>query len=222
MPFHLPDLPFDRQALAPFMSAETLEFHHGKHHKAYVDKTNALVAEQDLAGASLSAVIRAAAERGDKGLFNNAGQLWNHNFFWQCLAAPEQGGAPSGRLAQLIDEGFGSTEAMLTKLKAEAVGHFASGWAWLVLDKGALRIASLHDADTPVAHDGMQPLLTVDVWEHAYYIDYRNARPDFVDALLNNLVNWEFVARNLDGRGVERADQDADAASADREQALAD
>src|SRR3954467_14593512 len=213
MAFHLPDLPFDRQALAPFMSAETLEFHHGKHHKAYVDKTNAL-AEKDLAGASLSAVIRTAAVRGDKGLFNNSGQLWNHNFFWQCLAPPEQGGTPSGRLAQLIDEGFGSTDAMLAKLKAEAVGHFASGWAWLVLDKGALRITSLHDGDTPVAHEGMQPLLTVDVWEHAYYIDYRNARPDFVDALLNNLVNWEFVARNLDGEGVDRADQAGEASGA--------
>ncbi|MFL6857726.1 MAG: superoxide dismutase [Allosphingosinicella sp.] len=222
MAFRLPELPFDRQALAPFMSAETLEFHHGKHHKAYVDKTNGLVAEKDLGGASLSAVIRAAAERGDKALLNNAGQLWNHNFFWQCLAPPDQGRGPSGRLAELIDDGFGSTEAMLAKLKSEAVGHFASGWAWLVLDRGALRITSLHDGDTPVAHEGMQPLLTVDVWEHAYYIDYRNARPDFVDALLNNLVDWEFAARNLDGGGVGRADQDSDGAAADREAALTD
>ena len=162
MAFYLPDLPFDRQALAPYMSAETLEFHHGKHHKAYVDKTNALAGEKGLTGASLSEVIRAAADRGDKGLFNNSGQLWNHNFFWQCLAPPE-GQRPEGRLLQLIEDGFGSTEAMLAKLKDEAVGHFASGWAWLVLDRGALRITSLHDGDTPVAHDGMQPLLTVDV-----------------------------------------------------------
>ena len=216
MAFYLPDLPFDRQALAPHMSAETLEFHHGKHHKAYVDKTNALAGEKGLAGASLSEVIRAAAERGDKGLFNNSGQLWNHNFFWQCLA-PAEGQRPEGRLLQLIEEGFGSTEAMLAKLKDEAVGHFASGWAWLVLDRGALRITSLHDGDTPVAHEGMQPLLTVDVWEHAYYIDYRNARPQFVDAVLNNLVNWDFVARNLDGEGVQRVDQEGDGAAAEPE-----
>jgi Fe-Mn family superoxide dismutase len=206
MPFTLPDLPFDRAALGEFMSAETLEFHHGKHHKAYVDKVNAAVGEKGLNGASLSAVIRAAAERGDKGLFNNAGQIWNHNFFWQCLAPPDAQ-RPVGRLAALIEDEFGSTDAMLKALADEAVGHFASGWAWLVLDGGKLRITSLHDGDSPVTHDGMQPLLTVDVWEHAYYIDYRNARPAFVDAVLTNLVNWEFVAQNLDGEGVRRADQ---------------
>jgi Fe-Mn family superoxide dismutase len=218
MAFHLPDLPFDRQALEPLMSAETLEFHHGKHHKAYVDKTNALVGDKGLAGASLAELIRAAG-RGDKGLFNNAGQLWNHNFFWQCLAPPDDQ-RPTGRLAELIDQSFGSTDAMLAKLKEEAVGHFASGWAWLLLDRGTLRITSLHDADSPVAHEGMQPLLTVDVWEHAYYIDYRNARPDFVDAVLNKLVNWEFVAQNLDGEGVRRADQEGEASAAETEEAL--
>ena len=207
MPFSLPDLPFDRQALGSHMSAETLEFHHGKHHKAYVDKTNQMVGEKDLAGASLSQVIKSAVDRGDKGLFNNAGQFWNHNFFWQCLSPPDAQ-RPTGKLAEMIDAAFGSTDQMLAKLKEEAVGHFASGWAWLVLDGGALKITSLHDGDTPVAHEGMQPLLTVDVWEHAYYIDYRNQRPAFVDAVLNNLVNWEFVAQNLDGGGVRRADQE--------------
>jgi Fe-Mn family superoxide dismutase len=207
MAFKLPDLPFDRQALEPHMSGETLDFHHGKHHKAYVDKVNAMVEEKGLAGASLSAVIKAAAERGDKGLFNNSGQFWNHNFFWQCLAPADQQ-RPTGRLAEMVDAAFGSTDAMLAKLKEEAVGHFASGWAWLVLDRDTLKITSLHDGDTPVAHDGMKPLLTIDVWEHAYYIDYRNQRPAFVDALLANLVNWEFVAKNLDGGGVERADQE--------------
>jgi Fe-Mn family superoxide dismutase len=207
MPFRLPELPFDREALGSYMSAETLDFHHGKHHKAYVDKTNGMLGEKGLEGASLSEVIRAARDRGEKGLFNNSAQIWNHSFFWQCLAPP-QGQKPSGRLAELIDDGFGSTDAMLAKLKDEAVNHFASGWAWLILDGGSLRITSLHDADSPVAHDGMQPLLTVDVWEHAYYIDYRNARPNFVDAVLNNLINWEFVARNLDGNGVSRADQE--------------
>jgi Fe-Mn family superoxide dismutase len=207
MPFVLPDLPFDRDALGDFMSAETLDFHHGKHHKAYVDKVNAAVADKGLDGASLSGVIRAAAERGDKGLFNNAGQIWNHNFFWQCLSPPDAQ-RPVGRLAALIEDEFGSTDAMLKALADEAVGHFASGWAWLVLDGGKLRITSLHDGDSPVVHDGMQPLLTVDVWEHAYYIDYRNARPAFVDAVLSNLVNWEFVAQNLDGEGIRRADQE--------------
>lgn len=207
MPFDLPELPFDRTALGDFMSAETLDYHHGKHHKAYVDKVNAAVGGKGLEGAALSDVIRAAADRGDKGLFNNAGQIWNHNFFWQCLTPPSVQ-RPSGRLASLIDEEYGSIDAMLKALADEAVGHFASGWAWLVLDGGKLRITSLHDGDCPVAHDGMKPLLTVDVWEHAYYIDYRNARPAFVDAVLGNLVNWEFVAGNLDGEGVSRADQD--------------
>ena len=207
MPFILPELPFDREALGRFMSAETLEYHHGKHHKAYVDKVNAMVGEKGLEGADLSEVIRAGRERGDAGLFNNAGQIWNHNFFWQCLAPPE-GQKPTGQLAELIEDAFGTTDELLAQLKAEAVGHFASGWAWLVLDGGKLRITSLHDGDSPVAHEGMKPLLTVDVWEHAYYIDYRNARPDFVDAVLNNLINWEFVAQNIDGEGVKRADQE--------------
>ncbi|HEX8584922.1 MAG TPA: superoxide dismutase [Allosphingosinicella sp.] len=207
MPFTLPELPFDKNALGEFMSAETLDYHHGKHHKAYVDKVNAALGDKGLEGAALSRVIRSAAQGGDKGLFNNAGQIWNHNFFWQCLSPPDAQ-RPVGRLAALIEDEFGSTDAMLKKLADEAVGHFASGWAWLVLDGGKLKITSLHDGDSPVAHDGMQPLLTVDVWEHAYYIDYRNARPAFVDAVLGNLVNWEFVAQNLDGEGIGRADQE--------------
>ena len=205
MAFTLPELPFAKDALGEFMSAETLDFHHGKHHKAYVDKTNGLIEEKGISG-SLSEVIRAAREKGDKGLFNNSAQLWNHSFFWQCLAPPD-GQKPTGQLAEMIDEAFGSTDDLLAKLKDEAVGHFASGWAWLVLDGGKLAITSLHDADTPVAHEGMKPLLTLDVWEHAYYIDYRNARPKFAEAVLGNLVNWEFVAINLDGEGVSRADQ---------------
>lgn len=210
MSFVLPELPFARTALDPVMSAETLEFHHGKHHQAYIDKTNELVAaDASLSGASLTRVIRAAQREGNGKLFNNSAQAWNHSFFWQCLA-PAEGQAPEGKLAKLIEDGFGSTEAMLAQLKEEAVNHFASGWAWLVLDRGTLRITSLHDADTPVAHEGMAPLFTLDVWEHAYYIDYRNARPKFADEVLGKIVNWEFVAQNLDGRGAERADQDGD------------
>ena len=207
MAFVLPDLPFGKEALGAFMSAETLEFHHGKHHKAYVDKTNAMVGEKGLDGASLTRVIRAARDKNETGLFNNSAQLWNHSFFWQCLAPP-QGQRPTGRLAELIDDAFGSTDAMLAKLKEEAAGHFSNGWAWLVLDRDSLKITSLHDADTPVVHEGMKPLLTLDVWEHAYYIDYRNDRPGFAEKVLGNIVNWEFVGGNLDGEGVRRADQE--------------
>jgi len=197
------------------MSAETLDFHHGKHHRAYVDKVNALIGDGELAGASLVEVIRAASGTGDGKLFSNAAQHWNHSFFWQCLA-PARGQRPTGRLAELIDEGFGGADALLARLKDEAVAHFGSGWAWLVLDRGKLAVTSLHDADTPVVHEGMTPLLTLDVWEHAYYIDYRNERPRFAESVLANIVNWEFVAKNLDGDGVARADQQAD------EKALAD
>ena len=207
MAFTLPPLPFGKDALGGYMSAETLDFHHGKHHKAYVDKTNAVVGEKGLEGASLTQVIRAARERGDNWLFNNSAQIWNHTFYWNCLAPPD-GQRPTGQLAEMIDEAFGSTDQMLAKLKDEAVGHFSNGWAWLVLAGGRLRITSLHDADTPVAHDGMKPLLTLDVWEHAYYIDYRNGRRDFAEKVLANIVNWEFVAQNLDGGGEGRADQE--------------
>ena len=206
MSFTLPDLPFARDALGQYMSAETFDYHHGKHHKAYVDKLNGFVADKGLDG-TLSDIIRTAKADGDKAVFNKAAQHWNHSFFWQCLAPPE-GQRPEGRLARLVDEGFGGTDNLLAKLKEEAVGHFSNGWAWLVLDGGTLKITSLHDADTPVVYDGMKPLLTLDVWEHAYYIDYRNERPRFAETVLGNVINWEFVARNLDGEGVSRADQD--------------
>jgi Fe-Mn family superoxide dismutase len=208
MTFQLPDLPYSKEALAPHMSAETLEFHHGNHHKAYVTKTNELLQdERDLDEASLVQVIREAQRSGHAKLFNQSAQLWNHSFFWQCLA-PAQGQRPTGKLAHLIDDAFGNTDAMLEKLQEEAVNHFSNGWAWLVLDRGALRITSLHDSDTPLVHDGMVPLFTLDVWEHAYYIDYRNERPKFVGAVLKNIVNWDFVGENLDGRGAEKANQD--------------
>jgi Fe-Mn family superoxide dismutase len=208
MPFQLPDLPFAKDALAPVMSAETFEYHHGKHHKAYVTKTNELLeAEQGLSGASLAQVIREAQRSGNAKLFNNSAQLWNHSFFWQCLA-PAQGQKPEGKLEHLINDAFGNAEALIQKLQEEAVNHFGSGWAWLVLDRGNLRVTSLHDADTPLVHEGMVPLFTLDVWEHAYYIDYRNERPRFASAVLSNIVNWDFVAQNLDGRGESRANQE--------------
>jgi len=207
MAFTLPDLPFPKDALAPHMSAETLEFHHGKHHATYVKKTNEMIeGKGDLSGASLVDVVRKAGSGGDKKLFNNSAQLWNHSFFWQCLSPNKQ--QPSGKLAQLIDDGFGGVDPLLQKLGDEAVNHFSNGWAWLVLDRDQLKITSLHDADTPLVHDGMVPLVTLDVWEHAYYIDYRNERPKFVTSVLSNIVNWDFVAQNLDGRGADRANQE--------------
>ena len=207
MAFTLPDLPFAKDALAPHMSAETLEFHHGKHHATYVKKTNEMIeGKGDLSGASLVDVVRKAGSGGDKKLFNNSAQLWNHSFFWQCLSPIKQ--QPTGKLAQLIDDGFGGVDPLLQKLGDEAVNHFSNGWAWLVLDRDQLKITSLHDADTPLVHDGMVPLFTLDVWEHAYYIDYRNERPKFVTSVLSNIVNWDFVAQNLDGKGADRANQE--------------
>ncbi len=207
MPFQLPQLPYARDALQPVMSAETLDYHHGKHHRAYVDKVNGFLAEGKGSEMSLIEVVRAAAGKGDKGLFNNAAQIWNHSFFWQCLA-PTEGQQPEGKLKHLIEEGFGGTEALLKALKDEAVGHFSNGWAWLVLNGQQLEITSLHDADTPLVHDGMVPLLTLDLWEHAYYIDFRNERPRYADEVLAKIINWDFVARNLDGEGASRADQE--------------
>jgi superoxide dismutase, Fe-Mn family len=209
MPFQLPPLPFARDALQPVMSAETLDYHHGKHHKAYVDKVNATLADKS-EDMRLFDVIRAASERGDQKLFNNAAQIWNHSFFWQCLA-PAEGQQPSGKLKQLIEEGFGGTEALLKKLQEESVNHFGNGWVWLVLNRDKLEMTSLHDADTPIVHDGMVPLLTLDLWEHAYYIDYRNERPRYAEAVLGRIINWEFVGRNLDGEGAGRADQEPSA-----------
>jgi Fe-Mn family superoxide dismutase len=206
----LPNLPYAKEALAPHISAETLEYHHGKHHKAYIDKTNELVGEAGLEGKSLVEVIRAARQQGATTLFNQSAQAWNHSFFWQCLATP-QGQKPAGQLAEMIDQAFGSAQAFLDQFKQEAVAHFSNGWAWLVLEGDELKITSFHDGDTPVALEGMKPLLTLDLWEHAYYIDYRNKRPDFVDAVLQNLINWDFVSQNLDGQGASRADQLAEA-----------
>lgn len=205
MAFELPALPYAKDAFGDIISAETFDYHHGKHHNAYVVKANELVAaDASLAGASLSQLVAISKEKGLKGLFNQTGQIWNHSFYWLGLSPEKQ--VPTGKLLDLITDSFGSTEELLGKLKAEAVGHFGSGWAWLILNGGKLEITSLHDADCPIAH-GMTPLLTLDVWEHAYYIDYRNARPNYVDALLANAINWEFVAQNLDGNGVARADQ---------------
>ncbi len=200
MSFELPPLPYAKTAFGDLISEATFNYHHGKHHNAYVTKTNAAIAGTDHADKKLSEIIKAA----DGGLFKNAAQVWNHSFYWLCLS-PEKKTMPAD-LQSRIEADFGSVEAFKEKFKAEAVGHFASGWAWLVLNGDKLEITSLHDADSPVAHD-MKPLLTIDVWEHAYYLDYQNARPDYVSALLDNAIDWDFVAQNLDGEGVSRADQ---------------
>ncbi len=197
MAFTLPPLPYAADALEPYMSANTFSFHHAKHHKAYVDKANAAIEGTPLADKSDVEVVRAAKEQGNAGLFNNAAQAWNHSFLWNSLS-PSGGGAPSGRLKDAIDRDLGGVDKFAEAFKAEAVGHFASGWAWLVAESGTLKITSTHDADTPLVHAGQTALVTLDLWEHAYYLDYQNLRPGFVDAYLAHLINWDFAASNFD------------------------
>lgn len=192
----LPALPYAQDALAPVVSAETLSFHYGKHHKAYVDNLNKLVAGTDLAEAALEKVIAAVAGKPDKaGVFNNAAQVWNHTFFWNSMK-PNGGGAPAGAVAKAIDASFGSAENFRKEFANAAMTQFGSGWAWLVADKGALRVMKTANADTPLTM-GVTPLLTIDVWEHAYYLDYQNRRADFVAAVMDRLLNWDFANANL-------------------------
>ena len=192
----LPPLPYEPAALEPHMSARTLAFHHDKHHAAYVEKANAVIEGTPLADATDVMVVRAAKLHGDAGLFNNAAQAWNHGFLWQSLS-PSGGGAPTGALREALDRDLGGVDKFAAEFKTEAVGHFGSGWAWLVSDRGTLKIVTTHDADTPLVHDGLVPLVTLDLWEHAYYLDYQNARPGFVDAYLAHLINWEFASANF-------------------------
>ncbi len=196
MAINLPELPYAKDALAPYISANTLEFHHGKHHKTYVDNLNKLIAGTDLEGKNLEEIITAAAKDPAKaGVFNNAAQIWNHSFYWKCLK-PKGGGAPTGAIAAKINAAFGSYEKFVEELKNAGATQFGSGWAWLVLDGNDLKITKTPNADTPVAH-GQKALLTVDVWEHAYYLDYQNRRPDYITAVIQNLINWDFVNANL-------------------------
>ena len=196
MAFDLIPLPYDSEALAPAISAETLSFHHGKHHKAYVDKTNAAIAGTDLDGADLKTVI-ARARGTDQALFNNAAQSWNHGFYWHSLSPEAQ--QPSGELAARIDATFGSIEALKAKLADRGAGHFASGWVWLAEKGGALSIEETHDGDTLAdsGAGGFNPLLTIDVWEHAYYLDHQNQRPAYLKAVIGEHLNWDFAAGNL-------------------------
>ena len=188
------NLPYATDALAPHISAETLETHHGKHHKGYVDKVNAAIEGSDLAGKSLEEIVR-ASETSNRKLFNSAAQTWNHGFYWHSMTPNRT--EPSGRLAAAIDRDFGSMDGLKKSLAGEAEGHFASGWAWLVDNGGKLEVVSTHDAGTALTGGG-NPLLTIDVWEHAYYIDVKNRRPDYVSAVIGELLNWDFAGENFE------------------------
>jgi len=197
MPFTLPELPFAKDALEPHMSSRTFDFHYGKHHAGYVKKLNAGIDGTKFADMALIDIIRATAKGGENtGIFNNAAQTWNHTFFWNSMS-PNGGGEPSGALADKIQASFGSLDNFKDKFADAAASQFGSGWAWLVENKGQLEIWTTSNAKTPITEDGVKPLITLDVWEHAYYLDYQNGRPDFIRAFLDHLINWEFAARNL-------------------------
>ena len=193
MAFKLIDLPYADTALQPAISAETLSFHHGKHHKTYIDKTNAAIEGADLAAKPLEEVIK-AARGSNQGLFNNAAQSWNHGFYWHSLCASET--SASEELSSMIADAFGSVDALKTKLQERGAGHFASGWVWLAEKGGKLSIEETHDGDT-LADQGVNPLLTIDVWEHAYYLDHQNARPKYLEAVTKDKLNWAFASENL-------------------------
>lgn len=196
MAFKLPDLPYERSALAPYMSARTLAFHHGKHHRVYVAKLNELTKDGSLAGRSLAEIIAATAkDQARIAAFNNAAQAWNHDFFWRSMK-PGGGGRPKGALAERIDDAFGGYDNFAEQFARTASDLFGSGWVWLVVAGPRLEIVSTCNADSPLICQQV-PLLTLDLWEHAYYLDYQNRRAGFVDAYLNHLANWEFAARNL-------------------------
>jgi superoxide dismutase, Fe-Mn family len=191
MPFTLPELNYSKDALAPHISAETIEYHYGKHHKTYVDKLNAAIEGTPDAEKSLEEIIKTSSG----GIFNNAAQVWNHSFYWNCLA-PKGGGEPTGELAEAITKQWGSFQAFKDAFTNAAIGQFGSGWAWLVKKSdGSLAITTTSNAETPLTQKGQTALLTCDVWEHAYYVDYRNARPKYIEAFWS-LVNWDFAAKN--------------------------
>ena len=196
--FELPKLPYPNDALCPHMSAETLGFHHRKHHKTYVDTLNGLVEGKPMADMSLEDIIlrtQGAKDAAAKKIFNNAAQHWNHSFFWKSLV-PGGGGKPGDDVSAFFDASFGGYAKFKKDFKEAATGHFGSGWAWVVADGDALEIMTTHDADLPLTH-GKHAVLTCDLWEHAYYLDYQNSRPHFIDAFLEHLANWEFLSENV-------------------------
>ena len=194
--FTLPPLPYSEDALAPVISANTLSFHYGKHHKAYVDNLNNLAKGTEYESATLEKIIRETAGRPEKaGLFNNAAQVWNHTFYWNCLKGGG-GGKPTGRIAQMIESDVGGYDDFRKEFATACTTQFGSGWAWLVVDGGKLKITKTPNAEVPFVK-GATPLLTIDVWEHAYYLDYQNRRPDYANAVIDKLLNWNFAAENL-------------------------
>ena len=197
MAITLPELTYPKDALAPHISERTLDFHHGKHHNTYVVNINKLIEGTDLAKETLENIIKKTAGDSAKiSMFNNAAQVWNHSFYWQCMK-PKGGGAPKGPVAEKIKADFGSYEKFAEEFKNAGFTQFGSGWAWLILKDGKLEIMKTPNADTPIAH-GVKPVLTVDVWEHAYYLDYQNRRADYLSAFVENLINWDFVNSCLD------------------------
>lgn len=196
MAYELPPLPYDYEALSPHISADTLKFHHDKHHAAYVNKFNDMVQGTDMANMSIEEVIKATYDDSSKGgIFNNAAQAWNHTFYWNCMK-PNGGGTPTGALADKINADFGSFDKFKEEFKTAGSTQFGSGWAWLVLDNGTLKVTKTPNAVNPIAQ-GQTPLLTMDVWEHAYYLDYQNRRPDYEQTFLDSLINWDFVAEQF-------------------------
>lgn len=193
----LPQLPYTDTALEPYISAQTLQYHYGKHHNAYVVNLNNLIKESRLETKSLELIVLLTTDDPAKtAIFNNAAQVWNHTFYWNSLT-PKGGGVPYGAIVPLIDASFGSYEHFVKLFKEAALGQFGSGWAWLVHEKGNLSILKTSNADTPIAH-GIMPLLCIDVWEHAYYLDYKNGRAEYVDNVINHLINWDFANKNLE------------------------
>ena len=190
MTISLPVLPYEKNALAPYISQQTIEYHYGKHHNAYVINTNKLIEGTDLSDQDLETVIKKTSEARNS-IFNNAAQVWNHSFYWACMK-PGGGGPPSGTIAERIASDFGSYEKFVEQFKDAGMTQFGSGWAWLILRNNHLELMKTSNADTPLAH-GLKPLLTVDVWEHAYYLDYQNKRADYLGSFLEHLINWEFV-----------------------------
>jgi Fe-Mn family superoxide dismutase len=194
MAFELPPLPYAKDALAPYISENTLDFHYGKHHQAYVTNLNGLLEDGD--SRSLEEIMKdTAGDAAKAGVFNNAAQVWNHTFYWHSMK-PNGGGKPTGAIADKINEDFGSYEKFVEEFKAAGATQFGSGWAWLVLDGGKLKVTKTPNAACPLT-DGAKPLLTMDVWEHAYYLDYQNARPKYIETFLESLVNWDFANENL-------------------------
>lgn len=196
MKLELPELPFAKDSLAPHMSSETLDFHHGKHHNAYVVKGNELLEDAGIDADNLEDLVKKCAEKGGP-LFNNVGQHYNHSFFWNSIS-PNGGGAPGGDIAAAIDASFGSFDNFKTEFVNNGVGQFGSGWVWLVADGDSLKVVKSANAETPLT-DGLKPILVCDVWEHAYYLDFQNRRPDFLASFIDNLANWDFANQNLAG-----------------------